>query len=440
MKVLLIQAPLGREHKPVYPLGLACLAGALAGKHQVEILDANCQAEQELQETITGFKPDVIGLGLRNIDNSVSYDPYFYFRHFPPFAAWIRQLSTKSTLVVGGSGFSLFPREVMEACPEIDHGVELEGEETFPALLDNLGHPETVPGVYYRSGNHVLYSGASDLPDYVTLPLPQRLLDPGLYQDEISQMGVQTKRGCNQQCLYCNYPHLNGRRLRLRPPRSVVDELERLEKELGMKGFAFSDGMFNEPREHAEEICREMLMRHLRLKWTAYYSVGSFDYSLLELATRAGCQLFEFSPDGIRQPTLDALQKGITMGQLCQVMDLFKGSDYPEFALNLMFNVPNAKFRDLILLSRAIYLWPRKYPSLRFVAVTNMRIYPNTPIHDHAVQEGVVSPTDNLIQPIFYNPWPLKPFSVALAFLTYFKGKNNWRLRLWHLKQLLRNA
>ena len=156
MKILLIQAPLGRKEKPVYPLGLSCLASAIADKHQVEVLDANVHSPERILEVIARFIPEVIGFGLRNIDTSLSFDSYFYFNHFPPFVRWIVKHSSKSVRVVGGSGFSLFPREVMEACPEIDLGVILEGEETFPNLLANLNKPETVFGVCYRDGKKII--------------------------------------------------------------------------------------------------------------------------------------------------------------------------------------------------------------------------------------------------------------------------------------------
>jgi anaerobic magnesium-protoporphyrin IX monomethyl ester cyclase len=269
VRVLLIQAPLGRKQKPVYPLGLAYVADALPDQHEVQILDANLLTQPEIQETIARLRPDLIGLGLRNVDTTQSHDRFSYFRHFPPFVSWMKQLSIKSPLVVGGSGFSLFPREVMEACPEIDFGVELEGEATFPALLERLNHPESVPGVYYRGGGEVRHSGTPDLPDFAALPSPHRILDPRPYQEEAFQLGIQTKRGCAHRCLYCTYPSLNGRKIRQRHPRLVVNDLQHLAMKQGIKRFAFADSIFNEPREHAEQICREMVQRSLGLKWTA---------------------------------------------------------------------------------------------------------------------------------------------------------------------------
>jgi radical SAM superfamily enzyme YgiQ (UPF0313 family) len=437
MKVLLIQAPMGSYQSVVYPIGLACLARSLDDKHEVQILDANHQEEKKINSLIKMFNPDVIGIGIRNIDNSLSLPAYFYFSYFLAFVKKIRQLSKNSLLIVGGSGFSIFPREVMQSCPEIDFGVQFEAEETLPLLLDNLHNPGQIPGIYYRKDDNLHHTNPGNPPEYEKLREPLRLLNPRIYEDSPYRIGIQTKRGCNHRCLYCNYPYLNGNKIRLRNPISIVDELEHLEKKIGIKSFAFADGIFNEPRQHAEEICEEIIRRRLSLKWTAYYSMRSFDQSFLDLASKAGCKLYEFSPDSLSTHTLKALNKEITIDQIYHVMELFKNSDQLEFIINLMFNVPQTKLRDLIYLLRAIFIWPMKYKSLIWVFATKMRIYPETQLYNQALNEKLITPNDNLFKPTFYNPWPFKIFSFLEPFLYYGRSKNNLRLRLWRFKYWL---
>jgi 5-methoxybenzimidazole methyltransferase len=414
MKVLLIQAPLGRTQKLVYPLGLAYLAAAVAPRHTVRILDASGQPAGELREAIRDFGPDVIGLGLRNIDTTQSHDRYFYFQHFPPFVTWLSRLAPRSTLVVGGTGFTLFPREVLQACPEIACGIEREGEVSFPALLDNLDTPQAVPGLHFRQGEDLAYSGPAPLPDLAALPAPLRLLHPRLYQEETFQLGVQTKRGCGHCCLYCNYPQLNGGALRLRQPGAVAEELQQLRQEHQIRRLAFADAIFNEPRDHALAICEELLRCGPRLRWTAYFTMRGFDRELLETAAQAGCELFEFSPDGLRQETLDGLQKGMAAEELEKLLVLFAERTEPRFALQLMFNVPGARARDFLRLAQAALLWPRRFPALDFVAITNMRIYPGTPLAELALAEGVIARGQSLLRPVFYDPWPLRPLSALI--------------------------
>jgi len=48
------------------------------------------------------------------------------------------------------------------------------------------------------------------------------------------------------------------------------------------------------------------------------------------------------------------------------------------------------------------------------VAITNMRIYPGTPLSKRALREGVTKTGQKLFEPVFYDPWPLRPLSMAI--------------------------
>mgnify|MGYP000623918108 CR=1 FL=1 len=71
MRVLLVSANTLKVPYPVYPLGLDFVAASLAGRHEVHIADLNLgTGDRYWQETVTVFKPDVIGLSVRNIDTT----------------------------------------------------------------------------------------------------------------------------------------------------------------------------------------------------------------------------------------------------------------------------------------------------------------------------------------------------------------------------------
>ncbi len=160
MKVLLIQGYCGPKDRvlPVFPLGLAYLSQAL-GEHECTVLDPNIEEHpfSAMKKAIEKTEPDVIGISLRNIDiNSFSFLPYF-----GSMLKLVKKLSPDAKVVVGGTGFSLFPEEIMQKWPEIDFGVFLEGEVSFPALLKNLDQPQQVRGIYFRRGEKVFFTGRS---------------------------------------------------------------------------------------------------------------------------------------------------------------------------------------------------------------------------------------------------------------------------------------
>jgi anaerobic magnesium-protoporphyrin IX monomethyl ester cyclase len=168
MKIFLVQAYLGRREAPIFPLGLAYLASNLIN-HDVKVFDPNVADDPygELAKQVKGFNPEVIGISLRNIDTTQYGDPYYYFKTVQPTIDLLKGINQKATLVIGGSAFSIFAEKIMERIPEIDFGVYLDGEESFPELLDNLKSPEAVKGIYYRENGMVKFTGYRQTTDFI---------------------------------------------------------------------------------------------------------------------------------------------------------------------------------------------------------------------------------------------------------------------------------
>jgi len=131
--VLLLSANTLTEPYPVYPLGLDHVAGALAAEHDVRIADMNSLGGRDALITmVRQFSPTVVGLSLRNIDNTDTTDPKGFFDHYRQITDTIRQQS-RALLILGGSGFTIFPAEAMQVL-KADYGIIGEGER-LPRLL-----------------------------------------------------------------------------------------------------------------------------------------------------------------------------------------------------------------------------------------------------------------------------------------------------------------
>ena len=143
MKVMLIQAYLGRKELPVFPLGLAMLAAVLPG-HDVKIFDPNVSDDpyNDLKTSLAQFQPEVVGISLRNIDNQQGIDFFYYFKTMEPTLKIIKETCPQCAIAIGGAGYSMFADKIMRRLDKVDFGVYLEGEESFPELLDNLRSPE----------------------------------------------------------------------------------------------------------------------------------------------------------------------------------------------------------------------------------------------------------------------------------------------------------
>ncbi|MEK6196062.1 MAG: cobalamin-dependent protein, partial [Deltaproteobacteria bacterium] len=148
MKVLLVATNTLMEPYPVYPLGLDYVAAAITKQHQVRITDLNgADGYEGLKIAIREFRPDIIGLSLRNIDNTDTTDPRGFVGQYRDIVDAIRSQSD-ARLILGGSGFTIFPAETLQALGA-DFGIVGEGERLAPLLsaIENNQDVDNLPGV-----------------------------------------------------------------------------------------------------------------------------------------------------------------------------------------------------------------------------------------------------------------------------------------------------
>ena len=132
VRVLLVNLNRYDQPSPVYPLGLAYVDSALrAAGHATRIWDAR-MSPAPLEAAVAAFAPDYVGLSLRNIDNVQCHNPRSFIHELLECCRNLRAC-TRAPLVLGGSGFSVFPRELYELTG-VDYGIAGDGERAFVRL------------------------------------------------------------------------------------------------------------------------------------------------------------------------------------------------------------------------------------------------------------------------------------------------------------------
>ena len=290
MKVLLISANTLTEPYPVYPLGLDYVAEAIAGSHTVKISDLNDLKDfDSIKEVIRKFLPDIIGISIRNIDNTDTIDPKGFIGSYKIIIDLIRNYS-KSPIVLGGSGFTIFPAEVLEAL-QADYGIIGEGER-FSLLLNALEKKEdvsSIPGVITRKNKA-----------QIPIPLDKSFASRidinnshlQFYLKRGGMLNLQTKRGCNFKCIYCTYPHIEGSKLRLIPPKEVANTALKLQ-EAGAKYFFITDSAFNGDFSHSTEVAQAFIKYGVSIPWGAFFAPKSPPKDYFKIMTGAGHTTFE---------------------------------------------------------------------------------------------------------------------------------------------------
>jgi radical SAM superfamily enzyme YgiQ (UPF0313 family) len=106
---------------------------------------------------------------------------------------------------------------------------------------------------------------------------------------------IISSRGCPYECTYCaNKVCWGDRKYVARDPKPVVDEMEMLIEQFGIRGFQFSDECLTANRARSIRFCGEIIGRGLEVAWVCSSSVKNVDGEVLQLMRKAGCEFINF--------------------------------------------------------------------------------------------------------------------------------------------------
>ncbi len=410
MRVLLINSNLKDDLLAAPPIGLCYVASAaFEAGHEVRVLDLcfKRRIKQELEKAITGFSPQIIGVSLRNLDNSNMLRPIVYLPSALKIVQAIREL-TAAPLVLGGSGASLDPQGVLEFLHG-DYIIVSEGEKSFVELLKALSRDESpadIPGVGMRNQGkfHLTPPQLKCFP--VGNPRLGKWVDLTPYEKMGSSYTIQTKRGCRMRCIYCTYNQvLEGNRLRLRSPVEVVDEIEEAFYQFKPETFEFVDSVFNDPLGHCQEILEEIVRRPWKARFsTMGVSPKHLDTQLLRLMQRAGFVSFMITPESASETMLTNYQKGFGIEDLHRAAEAINKFSFPVLWYFLIGG-PGETLRTLQETLEFIgrHLIRKECPPYNLAHIyLGVRIYPGTKLWQIALKEGLIHDRCDPLRPLWY--------------------------------------
>jgi radical SAM superfamily enzyme YgiQ (UPF0313 family) len=286
---------------PIAPVGLEYVGTVLRRSGlEVDLLDLCLadHADEALRRYFTAHEPELIGVSFRNVDDCFWPSGASFVPELTQLMAALRQWSA-APVVLGGVGYSILATELLQ-CSGAEFGIRGDGEEALAELLAELRGSrrwDRVSGLLWREDG-ALRANAPAWPDRLAVPTNRDLVDNATYFRLGGQIGVETKRGCSRACSYCVDPLAKGPTVRLRTAREVAEEMESLLRQ-GIDVFHLCDAEFNLPRDHARDVCDELIRRGLgsRCRWYAYLAVVPFDAALARQMTRAGCVGINFTSD-----------------------------------------------------------------------------------------------------------------------------------------------
>jgi len=265
------------------PVGLGYLATAARKRgHEVQILDCVRQRMDlgGFAEFVKSNEFDVAGftlwsMALRDVLESLKI---------------IKQFRPQAITILGGPHPSALPEKTMEFFPEADFAFRGEGEIGFPKFLDCLASGKSdfsgIPGLIWRSSEGIKANEPLFCQDLDSLGFPSwDLIKPRDYFMPGTLIGKDTAvltctRGCPFHCTFCSAWITAGRKIRRRSVKGILEEIEYLSENFGIKIFDIPDENFTFDKEYVKEFCHAVIDKYGR----------SFEF---------------FLPNGIRLDTLD---------------------------------------------------------------------------------------------------------------------------------------
>jgi radical SAM superfamily enzyme YgiQ (UPF0313 family) len=465
--------------RPVYPLGVTYLADAVHQKYpdiRQLILDLSLIPPAHRRKTFLArlrqFNPDLVCFSWRDIqvfaphegDPSLKYAFNFYYsmNPFKKLTASIKGLGylwtyyrgiqdilsyfwtvhrqfPEKRILVGGGAFSVFADQLIHQLPEGTIGLLGEGEDALLKVIE--GKDLTDERSILRKGTRVFRGTKTaitsiqdmtiNLP-YLTSIFPQHVS----YKNDC--VGVQSKRGCPYDCQFCEYPYIEGKRVRYRAPERVVQDILQHYRHWGTRAFWFTDAQFitgSEALPQCNEILDRIIAEKLELTWSGYIRTSLITPELARRMVRSGVGDLEVAITSGSQAVLNELHMGFRLDNLYDGCRYLKEAGFAgKLILNYSLNSPGdteATLMESVASYKKIATIlgeDRVFPMLFFLGVQ-----PHTGFEQRLIQEGYLSGGYNplslnpiTIKKMLYNPPPLSNL-IARACLRAW-DKTAWEL------------
>lgn len=397
--MLIISTNRLQEPYPVYPIGASYLKTYLETQHSeldVAIFDFNLHSTEDLIAQLKRSTYQYIGLSIRNIDDTNIFEKKMFFKNNQELIQLLRK-HTSSPIVVGGSGFSIFPKILFEAL-QPDFGIYSEGEITLSQLVSALEtkRPYTdIEGLIYRNASgEIIQNPKSTFLKSIRLKVDDNLAQ--YYWEASGMLNVQTKRGCPFHCMYCSYPLIDGRKLRTLDIDDVIENIKNTTKK-GMNYFFFTDSVFNIDREYNQKLAEKIISSGLKINWGAYFTPFQLEKDELALYKKSGLTHIEFGSDSFSDTQLTNYCKNFRFA------DIEKASNYcSDLGIFFAHFLILGGFGETESTLDEGFENSKKIKNSVFFPFVGMRVYPQTRLAEIAKQEGLFQNEADLLHPTYY--------------------------------------
>ncbi|MBW2342404.1 MAG: radical SAM protein [Deltaproteobacteria bacterium] len=363
-KILLLYADKYYLIKQVYPFGLDLIANYLRQcGHDVTIeypYLPDPDPEINLVSILERTSPDIIGLGIRNLDTCMSCEEYgdyggdgyktFYFLpEVKRLVDFIKKHAPGLPIIAGGGAFTISPVAILKYLG-IECGVVGEGEEPLLRFIDAFPDTEKIskiPNIACLKDDYVIntrqdYHFRGDL---WAFERDKKFS----FAFETAGLPVQVKRGCNQACSYCVEPIIEGKKFFFRDIDQVIEELKIIsETHEGVNTIFFVDTEFNVPDlVYCSGLVRRIMKEdlHRRFSFSSQFLPKPFDNDFAKILAEAGFSII-LTCDSFADIVLEKNRVSYCQADITNALRLCEENGI-SCTLSMIFGLPGETYETL---------------------------------------------------------------------------------------------
>ena len=426
------------------PYGLEVISNYLKHRFtdiETKIVNPFIDEGNSLGQLIRQYKPELIGLSMRNLDNMANIWSDKVIEHngikTGGFVGRIGNIVSKikSTtdvdIIIGGAGFSVAPELILKRIG-LDIGIVGPGEKTIGKIVGALktgrlirefivNEHESLKGIVYLSENKII----KELPEHC---MEQDKLDNFERVNQYSykwtgSVPVRVSTGCTGKCSFCVEGTLfkNDER---RNNDDIVEEIKLIKASDAAVWLTCSE--FNYPYEDKViELCERIKKAGIKRRFSSYFLPKPFSVGMYNALKSIGfidhsiCFGIIHVSDAILQRNAASFCKN----DINKVIKIFKDVGAEGITVGCILGLPGETKETL----DEMVLWMKEIDGIfgegfRCSYNCGVRVYPNTPLAEKVVSGKVCSDylygnieDAELLEPLVYScPYSPKEINVYI--------------------------
>ncbi len=307
-----------------------------------------------LDEHLESFNPSIVGTS-----NLFSTDT-------PPFIEILEHLrnsSQKRIILAGGQNATYDGKNLLkdDLC---DFICRYEAENKINFLLDTLYNhavrSKPTSGILFKHKGEIIETdgeidvvvlGGNLIETYSLMPPIEEYHKVGTISPYLRMNGKDKpfatalmNRGCHGACDFCGVPEFSGRKVRSKPVNDLLEEIEFLYKERGVRHFEFLDDDLAVYKDRFAEVLQGIIERGLtEMSWASNNGIiaSCLDEKLMQLMKETNCIGFKIGVESGNEATLRRVKKPGTIPKFRKFSEM--AQKFPEMFIadNYILGLPN---------------------------------------------------------------------------------------------------